>query len=46
MLVINTSFESGAYMLPNFFAYTVSTTAPIRFTESLAAELKRHGVRS
>lgn len=33
-------------MLPNFFAYTEDTTAPIRFTECLAAEVNGQSVRS
>jgi NAD(P)-dependent dehydrogenase (short-subunit alcohol dehydrogenase family) len=42
--IINVASEVGASAVPHMSAYNVSKTAVMRFTETLAAELREHGI--
>jgi NAD(P)-dependent dehydrogenase (short-subunit alcohol dehydrogenase family) len=44
--IVNITSEAGAFRWPQVSAYSVSKAAVIKFTENLAAEAGRHGVRA
>jgi NAD(P)-dependent dehydrogenase (short-subunit alcohol dehydrogenase family) len=44
--IVNITSEAGAYRWPQVSAYSVSKAAVIKFTENLAAETSRSGVRA
>jgi NAD(P)-dependent dehydrogenase (short-subunit alcohol dehydrogenase family) len=44
--IVNITSEAGAFRWPQVSAYSVSKAAMIKFTENLAAEAGRHGVRA
>jgi NAD(P)-dependent dehydrogenase (short-subunit alcohol dehydrogenase family) len=43
--IVNITSEAGVFRWPQVSAYSVSKAAVIKFTENLAAEAGRHGVR-
>jgi NAD(P)-dependent dehydrogenase (short-subunit alcohol dehydrogenase family) len=44
--IVNITSEAGVFRWPQVSAYSVSKAAVIKFTENLAAEAGRHGVRA
>jgi NAD(P)-dependent dehydrogenase (short-subunit alcohol dehydrogenase family) len=44
--IVNIASEAGVFRWPQVSAYSVSKAAVIKFTENLAAEAGRHGVRA
>jgi NAD(P)-dependent dehydrogenase (short-subunit alcohol dehydrogenase family) len=44
--IVNITSEAGAFRWPQASAYSVAKAAVIKFTENLAAEASRHGVRA
>jgi NAD(P)-dependent dehydrogenase (short-subunit alcohol dehydrogenase family) len=44
--IVNITSEAGVYRWPQVSAYSVSKAAVIKFTENLAAETSRNGVRA